>query len=197
MSLVGNYRHTVHVNSWCHVCVWWYDMSITLTFNLPLGLLVHHLLVTQHILGMSNTLTRCFSHWTVSLSPGLLVVGGEAWGEVPGGDRLGLHWACIGLAASVLTPPPLLAITWSTVTGTSCTTTPSRFLLWSPEGWGSVLSTGGACVGSGDGDNRDAGGGTAGNSWFMKPGKNCSILIQVVCSRFKDASFCGPYKTET
>ena len=141
--------------------------------------------------------TRWFSHWTVSFSPGLLVVGGEAWGEVPGGDRLGLHWACIGLAASVLTPPPLLAITWSTVTGTSCTTTPSRFLLWSPEGWGSVLSTGGACVGSGDGEDRDAGGGTAGNSWFMKPGKNCSILIQVVCSRFKDASFCGPYKTET
>ena len=83
-------------------------MSITLTFNLPLGLLVHHLIVTQHILGMSITLG---DFHIVSFSPGLLVVGGEAWGEVPGGDRLGLHCACIGLAASVLTPPPLLTIT--------------------------------------------------------------------------------------
>ena len=26
-------------------------------------------------------------------------------------------------------------------------------------------------MGSGDGEDRDSGGGTAGNSWFMKPGK--------------------------
>lgn len=38
-------------------------------------------------------------------------------------------------------------------------------------------------------DDRDAGGGTAGNSSFMNPGKNCSILIHVICSRFREASF--------
>ena len=133
---------------------------------------------------------------SVLVWPGLLLVGGDAWGEVPGGDRLGLHRACMGLVAIVTTPP----VVWSTVTvtGISWTTMPSEWWLaeevcdsWrcgmevsAEEGIGDVVVDSGSC-GEAEREGRE----TVGKSWLMKPGRNCSILIHVICNRFKDASF--------